>query len=178
MSTRGGEPQRSDRTLLARARIVFECGQAVLRGLGPGFSEQVLQAALAIEFRERQIPYLREPHIEVYYHGQCVGLDRPDFALWIDGSTQGTDPALIVEVKQADRILDEHRQQLLSYLKALPTNRTPRFAGITTGLLLRFPKVDRFDAWEGMVAGEIELEMWSRDHTLGVIARDAAMPEL
>jgi GxxExxY protein len=178
VSTGGDERQSKDRTLLACARIVFECGQAVWQGLGAGFSEQVLQAALAIEFRERQIPYLREPHIEVYYRGQCVGLDRPDFALWADGSAPETDPAVILEVKQADRILDEHRQQLLSYLKALPTNRTPRFAGITTGLLLRFPKVDRFDAWEGMVAGEIELEMWSRDPKSGVMAREAAMPEV
>ncbi len=74
-------------------------------------------------------------------------------------------------------MLDDHRQQLVAYLKALPMNRDPRLAGITIGLLLRFPKADRFDAWEGLTPKAIELEVWSRDAATGVVTRQAVLPE-
>jgi len=167
-----------DPTLLACARTVFDCGQRVLQELGAGFSEQVLQAALAIEFNERGISYLREPHIEVLYRGQCVGLDRPDFVVWIGGDGTEKAPAVVLEVKQADRTQDDHRQQLVAYLRALATTRAPRLVGTTIGLLLRFPRADQFSPWEGMLSGGIELEMWSRDPVTGAIARQAVLPEV
>ena len=37
--------------------------------LGPGFVETVYQEALEIEFQRRNIPYDREPEIEIYYDG-------------------------------------------------------------------------------------------------------------
>ena len=177
MRSRGEKASAVSPDPLERARAVFECGQAVLGELGAGLSEQVLQSALAIEFRQRAIPYLREPHIEIFYRGEAVGLERPDFALWIAASGEEPRPGVLLEVKQADRILADHRQQLLGYLRALPSNRDPRLTGITTGLLLRFPKVDPFDAWEGISPGAIELEVWSRDGATGVITRRAVMPE-
>ena len=49
--------------------------------LGSGFNEAVYQNALGIEFRKRNIKYLKEVNIEIYYKDHSVGLDRPDFIL-------------------------------------------------------------------------------------------------
>ena len=76
---------------------------------------QALHAALAIEFRERSIAYLREPHLEVFYRGQCIALDRPDFVVWTDNDGV---PGLLLEVKQADRIVENSPTPL-------PTFRAP-----------------------------------------------------
>ena len=64
MPSRGGKARLVQGDPLDRAKQVFECAEAVLQELGAGFTEQVLQAALAIEFRERGVPYL----------GLCLGL--------------------------------------------------------------------------------------------------------
>jgi GxxExxY protein len=42
----------------------------VHRELGNGFLEAVYQAALAIEFAERRIPFRGEVELPVYYKGQ------------------------------------------------------------------------------------------------------------
>lgn len=45
----------------------------IYKELGSGFDEVPLQSALAIEFRERKIPYLKEVNIELFYKGQNIG---------------------------------------------------------------------------------------------------------
>jgi len=48
--------------------------------LGPGFTEKVYQEALAIEFSERGIPFVREKEIHAIYKGIVLeGTFIPDF---------------------------------------------------------------------------------------------------
>lgn len=102
------------------ARRVIGAAIEVHRHLGPGFSEQVYEEALAVELTLRRVPHVRQPPIEVRYKGHVVGHGRPDFVV---GS------ALVVEIKAVAALGPAHNAQLISYLKAFPSQ---------LGLLLNF----------------------------------------
>ncbi len=77
--------------------------------LGPGFTEKVYQDALAIELKERSIPFSRETEIHAVYKG--VVLDStfiPDFVCY---------DKIIVELKAVQDLNDVHRSQAINYEK-------------------------------------------------------------
>ena len=77
--------------------------------LGPGFSEKVYQEALAVEFKERGIPYQRETEIHAVYKGVTLSASFiPDFICY---------NKIIVELKAVKDIDDIHRSQALNYAK-------------------------------------------------------------
>ena len=93
---------------------------AVYNALRYGYLEQVYIGALAVEFRRRRIPFVREVPLQVTYGGEVVGRYRADFVVG---------DRLIVEVK-AGRALDESaRWQALNYLRS---------AQLSLGLVLHF----------------------------------------
>lgn len=102
------------------ARRVIGAAIEVHRHLGPGFSEQVYEEALALELDLRGVPYERQPAIEIRYKGRVVGSGRPDFV--VGG-------VLVVELKAVSVLSPAHDAQLISYLKAVPSQ---------LGLLLNF----------------------------------------
>ena len=102
------------------ARRVIGAAIEVHRHLGPGFSEQVYEEALALELELRNVPFVRQPPVEVLYKGHVVGHGRPDFV--VGG-------VLVVEIKAVASLGPAHNAQLISYLKALPSQ---------LGLLLNF----------------------------------------
>ena len=78
--------------------------------LGSGFVEPVYQEALEIEFQRRNIPYVREPEIEIYYDGvKLQKRFRPDFICY---------DKIIVELKAVMELDDWNRVQVYNYLKA------------------------------------------------------------
>jgi len=58
---------------------LFKMANNIYSELGGGFNETVNQNALAIELRENKINYLKEVNIEIFYKGNSIGTDRPDF---------------------------------------------------------------------------------------------------
>ncbi len=56
-------------------------GEKIRGVLGTGFIKTIYQNALAIEFRKRNIEYLKVVNIEIFYEGESVGTDRPDFII-------------------------------------------------------------------------------------------------
>ena len=93
----------------------------VFNELGNGFLEPVYQEALAIEFRLLDIPFEREKHLPITYHGKVLKCDYfADFV--VDGK-------VIVELKATNEILPIHRAQILSYM---------RLSHINTGLIINF----------------------------------------
>lgn len=92
----------------------------VHNALGCGFLESVYQAALAIEFRERGLPFVRQPPLVAKYRGETVGEFRPDFLV---------DRRVIVEIKAISSLASAHGTQLVDDLKA---------TGLRVGLLLNF----------------------------------------
>ena len=97
----------------------------VYNTLGYGFSEKVYENALAYELRKLGLKVEQQARIVVYYESEVVGEYQAD--LVVNG-------VVIVELKAARQLADEHEAQLLNYLKATP---------IEVGLLLNFgPKAE------------------------------------
>ncbi|MBI5034427.1 MAG: GxxExxY protein [Chloroflexi bacterium] len=106
-------------------KILFAFFKKVYHHLGYGYLEQVYENAMAIELRRIGLQVEKQAIIDVYYEGENVGEYRAD--LLVEGK-------VIVELKAAKSITDDHEAQLLNYLRATPYE---------VGLLLNFgPKPD------------------------------------
>lgn len=91
-------------------QIIGAC-MSVQNELGSSFLESVYQEALAVEFGNMGIPYVREQRMDIYYKDQL--LDKKysaDFVCY-----QG----IIVEIKVCSALNDAHTAQVLNYLSAL-----------------------------------------------------------
>lgn len=125
----------NEKQLKAVAEKLRGIGEEVKKNLGCDFDEHIYQSAMAIEFRRNKIDYLKEVNIEIFYKGESVGVDRPDFILTrIEGITK----PIILELKVADKITDDHRAQLKSYYVSLPKNNNPVLNDFIGGILLAF----------------------------------------
>ena len=93
----------------------------VYRAMGAGLLEAVYQECLAIEFRERGIPFSALPPLRLQYRGhQLATRYTPDFVCF---------ETIIVELKAVKEIGPEHRAQIINYLRA---------TGLRLGLLVNF----------------------------------------
>lgn len=93
-----------------RTYLVIGAAMKVHSRLGSGFLEAVYQEALETEMRGRHIPFRREPRIAVAYAGKPLdSVYRPDFIVYDE---------VIVELKAVDALIDEHRSQVIHYLRA------------------------------------------------------------
>lgn len=118
---------------------IKKLGEEVRRNLGCGFNEIIYQNALAIECRKSNIEYLKEVNIEIFYKGESLGVDRPDFIITKIGDCKRP---ILLELKATDKITDNHRTQLKSYCTSLPRNNNPLLKGFAGGILLAFPLCD------------------------------------
>ncbi len=85
---------------------VFE----VYREMGCGFLEAVYQECLEKEFHTRGIPFLRQPELALSFKDQpLLQTYRPDFICFNQ---------IIVELKSVSDLVDEHRAQVMNYLKS------------------------------------------------------------
>jgi GxxExxY protein len=82
---------------------------AVYNTLGSGFSERVYHNALAHELTVRGLTVESEKPIHVYYRGICVGDFFADLVV---------NDCVLVELKATGKLVNEHRAQILNYLKA------------------------------------------------------------
>jgi len=121
------------------AQKIKSIAEEIRKNLGGGFNETIYQNALAIELRRRNIDYLKEVNIEIFYKGESVGVDRPDFIL--TKMNECAQPILL-ELKVTNKITDDHRMQLKSYCISLPKNNNPLLNGFAGGILLTFPDCD------------------------------------
>jgi GxxExxY protein len=105
---------------------VMGAAMNVINTLGHGFAEKVYENALAVEFSQKNISFLKQPEFEVTYKGIVIGHYIPDFIVNAD---------TIVEIKTISAIGQNEIGQVLNYLKA--TN-------LKTGLILNFknPKLE------------------------------------
>jgi len=95
----------------------------VHRELGPGFLESIYHAAMEVELRKRQISFESQRRIAVAYRDVSIGDHVLD--LVVHGQ-------VVVELKAVKDLNDQHRAQILSYLKA---------SGLPVGLLINFAKL-------------------------------------
>jgi GxxExxY protein len=77
--------------------------------LGPGFPEELYEAALVAEFEIRGIAYKRQVPIVVMYKSRPIGTFKLDFLV---------EDVLVVELKSSSAIAPVHISQTIAYLKA------------------------------------------------------------
>ena len=93
----------------------------VYKEKGSGFTEPVYHECLIEEFFLRKLPAVSEPELKLEYKGRLLKKPlRPDFVCY---------GKIIVEIKAVKKLADEHRAQLLNYLKA---------TGFKLGFLINF----------------------------------------
>jgi GxxExxY protein len=92
----------------------------VYNELGYGFLEKVYENSLTHELKKRGLNVQQQAPIKVYYDELLVGQYFADLLV---------DEAVIIELKAAESIAEEHEAQLLNYLKA---------TDIDVGLILNF----------------------------------------
>lgn len=95
----------------------------VYNSLGYGFLEKVYENAMRVELIKMGTNVQQQKNIKVYYESEMVGDYFAD--LLIEG-------LVIVELKAAENLCEEHEAQLLNYLKA---------TDVEVGLLLNFGKI-------------------------------------
>jgi len=98
----------------------------VYNTLGYGFLEKVYENALWIELQRKGLRCKKQVPITVYYEGKEVGAYYADMVV---------EDCVILELKAAEAICEEHEYQLINYLKATE---------IEVGLLLNFGKAPQF----------------------------------
>jgi GxxExxY protein len=77
---------------------------------GHGFVEPVYQECMEIELRTRSIPFESQKELVLFYHGQRLQQTYiPDLVCF---------DQILVELKAVKELADEHRAQMLNYLKA------------------------------------------------------------
>jgi len=108
-------------------RIIGACFE-VYNEKGCGLLEPVYQECLAIELGLQDIPFAAETTIEMEYKGHRLKKRyEPDFVCFNE---------IVVEIKAVAALCDQHRAQIINYLKA---------SGMEVGLLINFghyPKLE------------------------------------
>lgn len=107
---------------------IISCFYKVYNTLGFGFLEKVYENAMLIELNEIGLLTERQKPISVFYNEKLVGEYFADLIV---------ENKVIIELKAAESLIEEHELQLINYLKA---------TDIEVGLLLNFgrkPEVRR-----------------------------------
>jgi GxxExxY protein len=111
-------------------KIIAACLE-VSNELGCGFLESVYQNALLIALQEKGLRVESEHALSVIFRGRTIGEFYADLLV---------EETVIVEIKAVSALTENHKAQILNYLKA---------TGIEVGLLVNFgsPKMEwrRFD---------------------------------
>lgn len=98
----------------------------VYNTLGYGFLEKVYENALVIELNSMGLRTASQQKIQVFYRGQLVGDYFADILV---------EDQVVLELKAVEQLREEHRAQLLNYLRATDKE---------VGLLLNFGRSAEF----------------------------------
>ena len=100
---------------------ILKAAYMVHNELGCGFLEKVYQEALEVQLSEMDIPFEREKHLPITYHGKVLKCDYiADFVV---------DNKVIIELKAVTEMSPIFEAQTINYLRA---------TGIKVGLLINF----------------------------------------
>lgn len=106
---------------------------AVYNDKGHGFVEAVYQECVEIELEHLRVPFDAQRELALSYRGRTLRRTYiPDFLCF---------EKIIVELKAVKELCDEHRAQVLNYLKA---------TGLQLGLLVNFGN-QRGLQWERII---------------------------
>lgn len=122
--TTGRLPSRSIRVLPAEwkelTKGIIGAAIEVHTVLGPGILERMYEDAMVIELKSAGLAVQRQRPVRMQYKGHTIGNLKMD--LIVEG-------LVVVELKAIETVLEVHKAQLLTYLRA---------ANIPLGLLMNF----------------------------------------
>jgi GxxExxY protein len=108
--------------------VIYSCIYAVNKKLGSGFLEAVYQEALEIELKRNNVPFVSQSELKIIYDGIPLTKKYVVDIICYD--------KIIIEIKAASKIINQHKAQLMNYLAA---------TGFRLGLLVdfnSFPKAE------------------------------------
>jgi GxxExxY protein len=114
--------QESEQPLNAIAEAVIGAAYEVSNVLGAGFFEKVYERAMVRELTLRGLAVKTQVPYPVVYKGHCIGEYQADLLV---------ENQLLLELKCADHLANEHIAQCINYLKA---------SRLKLALLLNFQK--------------------------------------
>lgn len=88
---------------------IIGCAFRIHNTLGFGFTENIYQRSLQVEFEKQKIQFFREYEIPIIYEEIEVGFRRVDFLV---------EDKIVVELKAVSEISNRELAQTLNYLKA------------------------------------------------------------
>ena len=101
---------KTDNLCEAEGYALMGAAFEVYNELGAGFLEEVYQEALQRVLAEKQIPFIAQPKLEVWFRGApLTKYYIADFLLY---------DAIVVEIKATRALAPEHEAQLLNELHA------------------------------------------------------------
>ena len=107
--------------------VIGACRE-VYNVLGIGLRESIYHESLILELIDRKIDFISEPKLPVYYKHHLLNKTLiPDFITYGE---------IILEIKSVKQLADEHREQILNYLKV---TKKP------LGLLVNFSKPGKLE---------------------------------
>ena len=124
---------------------IIETFYKVYNTLGYGFLEKVYENSVIIKLKQLRFSVEKQKKIKVYFEGNIVGEYIADLVV---------NKKVIIEIKAVEKLCEEHKFQLINYLKA--TNKE-------VGLLLNFGKKPEFKR----VIFTNERKYWNTDDTDG-----------
>jgi GxxExxY protein len=110
---------------------IVGCAMRVHKKVGPGLREKTYERGLCEEFKYLNIAFTQQQEFPVYYRHKVIDRYIPDLIV---------EDRVIVENKAVEAITDEHRAQILNYLK---------ITGIKVGLIINY-KHTKLE-WERLV---------------------------
>ena len=141
---------------------------------GLNFKEESFQVAIGHELTLKNIEYLRETSIELYYKKIPIRLGEIDFYL------TNEKPPTIIEVKIHSSIVNTHRQQLKMYLLSIKRNPKSILKKVENGILINFLKENpnthlEEESTRGKDLYKVEMEMFTlgQNDELKLLAKES-----
>ena len=99
----------SDQPFAQLGYELIGAAMTVYNDLGGGLSEEIYQESFECELAEQGFSFVAQPELAVFYKGKPLKKHlRPDLII---------ESEVIVELKAVSALADEHRAQLLNYLR-------------------------------------------------------------
>jgi GxxExxY protein len=110
----------------------------VYNELGYGMAEDIYQAAIEVELELREIPFVSQPPLKVYFKRRLLRPKyRPDLLVF---------NAIVVELKATKELCSEHEAQLFNYM---------RISRKEVGYLLNFGKKGELE-WKRLILNDVK----------------------
>ena len=118
---------------------VKECAKEVYQELGSGWPECVYQNAMEVALRERGITYESQRILPISFKGHIVGESKPDLVIWAKLKKEKR-IAIVVDLKWDSSVKEDHRIQIIKYIKELKKQLKPGEEVFNTGFVINFIK--------------------------------------